>query len=167
MEEEKTPAKQATSDTYDASDKPFDFVEAGTQTAIICESDPDINEKISNAMKTLGYRVTEAKNAREALKFMRFHVFNVVILNESFDADNNVLDYLAHLNMSTRREIFVALVSSQYRTSDNMVAFNKSVNLIINTSNIDDISTIMKRSVDENEAFYHVYKETLQKTGRV
>jgi ActR/RegA family two-component response regulator len=171
MEEEKTLTKQATSDTYDASDKPFDFVEAGAQTAIICESDPALREKMGSAMKTLGYLVTDAKNAKEALKFMRFHVFNIVILNETFDTDNpmqnSVLEYLAHLNMSTRRQIFVALVSNQFRTSDNMAAFNKSVNLIINTSNIDDIGTIMTRSVAENEAFYHIFKETLVKTGRV
>jgi ActR/RegA family two-component response regulator len=169
--EEKTPELQSISDAYDASDKPFDFVEEGTETAIICEPDSAFAEKISNAMKTLGYRITEAASAKEALKFMRFHVFNVVILNENFDTDNpaanSVLDYLANLNMSIRRQIFVALISSQFRTSDNMAAFNKSVNLIINTNNIDDIGTIIKRGVAENNSFYHVFKEILKKTGRV
>jgi protein involved in sex pheromone biosynthesis len=63
--------------------------------------------------------------------------------------------------------IFVALISGQLRTADNMAAFNKSVNLIVNTGNIDDIGAIIKRSVTENEAFYHVYKDMLRQKGRV
>jgi len=171
VEEAKTLASEVASETYDTSDKPFDFVEADTETALICELDTAAREKISSAMKTLGYRTTETTSAKDALKNMRFHVYNVVILNENFDASdqegNAVLNYLANLNMSTRRQIFVTLLSSQFRTTDNMAAFNKSVNLIINTSNIDDFGQIMKRGVAENEAFYHVFKETLRKKGRI
>jgi len=171
MEEEKKPVSDVGSETYDTSDKPFDFVEADAETALICESDPALRETISTAMKTIGYRTTEAASAKDALKNMRFHVYNVVILNENFDigeqTGNAVLNYLANLNMSTRRQIFVTLISSQFRTSDNMAAFNKSVNLIINTSNIDDIGAIIKLGVAENDAFYHVFKETLRKKGRL
>jgi CheY-like chemotaxis protein len=170
MEEEK-PVSDVGSEAYDTSDRPFDFVEVNAETALICESDPALREKISNAMKNLGYRTTEATSARDALKNMRFHVYNVVILNENFDTGEQtgsaVLNYLATLNMSTRRQIFVTLISSQFRTSDNMATFNKSVNLIINTSNIDDIGAVIKRGVAENDAFYHVFKETLRKKGRI
>jgi CheY-like chemotaxis protein len=171
MEEEKTLVSEVVSEAYDTADRPFDFVEADTETALICESDPALREKISNAMKNLGYRTTEATSAKDALKNMRFHVYQVVILNENFDtsdqASNAVLNYLANLNMSTRRQIFVTLISSQFRTTDNMAAFNKSVNLLINTSNIDELDHIMKRGVAENDAFYHVFKETLRKKGRI
>ncbi|MEI8173643.1 MAG: hypothetical protein WCH07_09200 [Deltaproteobacteria bacterium] len=171
MEEAKTLASELASETYGTPDKPFDFVEADTETALICESDTAVREKISSAMKTIGYRTTETTSAKDALKNMRFHAYKVVILNENFDASdregNAVLNYLASLNMSTRRQIFVALLSSQFRTTDNMAAFNKSVNLIINTSNIDDFGQIIKQGVAENEAFYHVFKETLRKKGRI
>lgn len=171
MAEEKQPVSEVGSDAYDSSDKPFDFVGEDAETALICESDPALKEKISTAMKTLGYQITESTTARDALKSMRFHVYNVIIVNENFDAadqaGNAVLSYLANLNMSTRRQIFVALVTSQLRTSDNMVAFNKSVNLIINVANIDDAGTIIKHGVADNNAFYHVFKETLRKKGKI
>jgi len=170
MEEEKTPVSEVGSDTYDSSDRPFDFVGEDAETTLICESDPGLKEKISDAMKNLGYQITEALNARDALKNMRFHVYNVVIVNENFDADqtgNAVLNYLANLNMSTRRQIFVALISSQLRTSDNMAAFNKSVNLIVNTGSMDEIGAIIKRGVADNNAFYHVFIETLRKKGKI
>ncbi|MDO8784829.1 MAG: hypothetical protein Q7J12_01295 [Syntrophales bacterium] len=171
MEEEKSLLGEVASDTYDASDRPFDFLETGGETALICESDPSVREKISNAVKNLGYRVTESTSAREALKRMRFHVYNLVVLNENFDAEgadgNNILSYLNSLSMSTRRQIFVALVSGGFRTMDNMAAFNRSVNIVINPESIDDIGPIIQRGNDDNKAFYHVFREILREKGRI
>jgi len=102
---------------------------------------------------------------------MRFHVYNVVVLNETFDAQNpdlnDVLVYLQSLAMSTRRQIFLALLSDRLNTMDNMAAFNKSVNIVINTKNADDAEKILKSGIAENEAFYRIYKETMQKMGKV
>jgi CheY-like chemotaxis protein len=170
MEEDKSLLNQVDEASYDAADKPFDFVEAEGETALICENDPAAREKISSAMKKLGYLLTEAPSARDALKKMRFHAYDVIVLNERFDAENpdqnDVLQYLEGLPMVTRRNMFVALVSDRFRSMDNMAAFNKSVNLIVNTKNIDDVESILKRGVSENTAFYRVYKETMKKMGK-
>ena len=84
-------------------------------------------KKISSGIKALGYQVTAPETAKDALKAMRFHVFDVVVVNELFDTANpeanDVLQYLESLNMTTRRRFFVALVSEKYRTMDNMAAF--------------------------------------------
>jgi hypothetical protein len=94
----------------------------------------------------------------------------VVVLDERFDTDNpdqnHVLQYLEGLPMGTRRNMFVALVTERFRSMDNMAAFNKSVNLVINTKNINDVGTIIKRGVSENNAFYRVFKESMQKMGK-
>jgi CheY-like chemotaxis protein len=170
MEEEKTLLKEVVSEGYDAADRPFDFVEEGGATALICESDPTLREKISDILKDFGYLITAATVAKDALKAMRFHVFDVVVLNELFDAAdpqaNGVLRYLEDMPMTTRRRFFVALVSSQFRTMDNMAAFNGSVNIIINLKNIDEMGKIIKQGVADNKAFYHVFQETLQKMGK-
>jgi CheY-like chemotaxis protein len=170
MEEEKTLLNQVDSSAYDAADKPFDFVEAEGETALVCEADPAVKEKISAAMKSLGYMITEAGSAKDALKKMRFHTYDVVVLDERFDTaapdENDVLQYLENLSMVTRRQIFVALITDRFRTMDNMAAFNRSVNMIISTKNMDDVATILKRGISENAAFYHVFKETLKKEGR-
>jgi CheY-like chemotaxis protein len=170
MEEDKTLFNDEDSYEYDASDKPFDFVEVGIGTALVCESDPATREKISSVLRPMDYQITEPASMKDAVKNMRFHIYDVVILNENFDTenpDNNiVLNSLANLNVGTRRQVFVALLSSRFRTMDNMTAFNKSVNVIINMKNIDDISVILKRSLTDNTAFYHAFKEALKKKGR-
>ena len=171
MEEGKTLQNEVASDAYDASEKPFDILAAGGLTALLCEADPARRQKLAEALKKLEYHVTEAASARDALKKMRFHVYNVVVLNETFDSQNpdanDVLVYLQSLAMSTRRQIFLALVSDRLNTMDNMAAFNKSVNIIINTKNADDAEKILKSGIAENDAFYRIYKETMQKMGKV
>jgi len=162
---------EAPNDGYDASDRPFDFLEEGVETALICEGDPIYRGKIQTALEAMDYRVTTPANAREALKQMRFHVFDMIVVNEKFDTPdpdhNNVLRYLETLNMGIRRNIFVAMISDRYRTSDNMAAFHKSVNLVVGVSHMDEIDKVIKNGITENDLFYRVYKESLVKTGRV
>ncbi len=163
--------EEVDSDDYDAEDKPFDFVEEDGKTALICEADPDNLAIIQQALKGLDYHAVIAPDARDALKKMRFHVFELAIVNEDFftnDPDRNgVLIYLERLQMTVRRKMFVALISSRFRTNDNMMAFNKSVNIIINSSNISEIGKIVKRGMTDNEMFYRVYKETMTKFGKL
>jgi len=170
MEEKDTLLDELDAYTYDAADKPFDFIEDEGETALICESDPELKEKINKAMTEQGYMITEAVSAKDALKKMRFHTYDVVVIDERFDAtspdENNVLQYLENMAMVTRRNIFVALLTERFRSMDNMAAFNNSVNLVINMKNIDDAGTILKRGTSDNAAFYRVFKDTLRKMGK-
>jgi CheY-like chemotaxis protein len=170
MEEQKALLNEVAAEGYDAADKPFDFIGEGGSTALVCEPDAAIREKVGEGLKALGYQVTSPASAKEALKAMRFHVFDVIVLNELFDSanpdENDVLQYLENLNMATRRRTFVALLSARCRTMDNMAAFNRSVNLVINLKSIDDAARIVKQGVADNKAFYHVFQETLQKMGK-
>jgi predicted Zn finger-like uncharacterized protein len=170
----KKPAGSAASNDgalYDASDKPFDFMEEEGLTALLCEQNPIARGTIEAALGLMDYQITMAESARDALKRMRYHVYDLIVVDENFDTKNpdanGVLIYLERLQMSTRRNIFVAMVSSRYRTMDNMMAFHASVNLIINIKNIEDIGKILGRVITDTELFYRIYKETLKETGRV
>jgi CheY-like chemotaxis protein len=169
MEEEKSSLQEVASD-YDAADRLFDFVEEKSTTALVCEPDPVIREKISESLKELGYKTMTATTAKDALKALWFFVFDVIVINELFDAADpqadGVLNYVQEMPMTTRRRSFVALLNARFRTMDKMAAFNQSVNLVINLKSIDEVDKIIKQGVAENKAFYHVFQETLQKTGK-
>ncbi len=157
---------KAGEERYDAAEKPFDFIEEDALTALICEPDPAIRDKIASVLELMEYHLTTVSSTREALKKMRYHNYNVVVLNESFDTSNpetnGVLLFLERLTMTTRRELFVCLVSSRYRTMDHMFALNKSVNMIINIKNIGDFGKILSTAITENDIFYRAYKETVK-----
>ncbi len=162
--------QDAAGDNYDAADMLFDFVDADAETALVCEPDPVARGKVKKALKGMGYQPMEVRYAKEALKSMRFHHYDVVVLNEHFDPSasgrNEVLDYLAKMNTGIRRQMFVALLSKTHRTMDNMQAFHKSVNVIINLKNIDDVSAILKSAIADNAFFYRIMKDILKKMGK-
>jgi len=156
--------------TYFASERLFDFLEEGARTAIVCESDPEYQVKILEALEALGFYVTQAPSARDVLKRMRFHSFDLVVINEHFDASdpdrNSVLRYLERMPMATRRSLFVALITKRFRTMDYMAAFNKSVNLVVNVTNLDVLRKILKRGISDHQNFYRPFKEGLVRIGR-
>lgn len=167
----KTVIDEVTSGAYDAAEKPFDFLEQGAKTALLCELASDHRATIKAVLENLQFHTTEALSAKDALKQMRFHVFDLVVLDEDFDTSNpdhnQVLTYLTGLNMSIRRNMFVALITKRFRTMDNMAAFNHSVNLVVNAKNLAEIGKILTRGLADHEAFYRVFKESLVKVGLV
>jgi len=166
----KVSLKDIDTSSYNPADRPFDFVEEEGKTALVCVPDPQLRKPIIESLDLMEYQITVAETAREALKRMRYHVYDVVVVDESFDTDNpeanGVLIYLERLGMAIRRNMFVTMISSRHRTMDNMTAFLKSVNLIINSKNIEDTGKILSRGLTEYLAFYRVFRDKLKETGR-
>ena len=168
-EEKSTPAPEE--EGIDYSGRPFGYQDTNNETAMICEHDPVVRQKISEALKTLDFNVIEPATFKEVLKYFTFHTFNLIVVNENFnigkDGVNYVLNHLEHLYMSTRRQIFVVLISSTFATMDDMHAYNKSVNLIINKEEIPQMGLILKKEIEENNYFYHIFKEFIRKYGKI
>jgi hypothetical protein len=94
----------------------------------------------------------------------------VIVLNENFAGsspeNNEVLKFFQFMPMNTRRHIFLALIGQNFKTLDNMTAFSKSVNAVINRQDLHNLVNIMRKSIADNEQFYKVYKETLRRLGK-
>jgi predicted Zn finger-like uncharacterized protein len=150
---------------YDASEKPFDFIEEEGKTALLCEHEAVIREKLRPTLDVLEYHITEVPHSREALKNMRFHVYDLIVINEDFDSQdpdaNPILIYLERQPMEIRRNIFVVMLSNRFRTMDQMRAFQKSVNMIVNIRNIDDFDKILQRGMADYGLFFKIFKESL------
>jgi predicted Zn finger-like uncharacterized protein len=150
---------------YDATDKPFDFIEEEGKIALVCESDALIREKIRPSLEVLEYHITEVPNSREALKKMRYHNYDLIVVNEYFDSQdpdaNPLLIYLERMAMDLRRNIYVTMLTNRFRTMDHMIAFQKSVNVVLNTRNVDDFDKIIQRGIADFGLFYKVYKESM------
>jgi predicted Zn finger-like uncharacterized protein len=157
-------------EAYDASEKPFDFAEEEGKTALVCESDPAVKKAIAAALGNLDYHITDAADTRDALKNMRYHVYDVILVNDIFDGqgseENPVLSYLENLNMAIRRNIFVGLLSKTIRTMDNMAAFSNSVNMTINVKDMANMEQVLNRGITDNDFFVRVVREGLKKVGR-
>lgn len=156
---------------YDANEKPFDFVEEEYETAIICDNDPENREKIKIALDLMEYSITVAENTRDALKSMRYHTYDLIVLNENFDTANpdvnGILIYLNRLVMAERRAMIVFLLTERYNTLDPMMAYNRSANIVVNTRDIDKIDTILQKGLNDSSILYKIFKENLVKSGKI
>jgi hypothetical protein len=91
------------------------------------------------------------------------------MLDEEFcgeTAENNtILRYLQPMPMSTRRNIFLMLVSTQIKTLDNLMAFAKSVNAVIHVDDIEKVKLVLERAIADHRRFYKVFRDVSQDMG--
>ena len=138
------------------------------QLALILD---DTNQSAwTQALENRDFKIQYAKSPDHAVHKMKFTHFHFVALHENYGnkgLDNNpVYKTLTQMPMVTRRNIFVALMGSNFKTLNNMQAFQKSVNVVINEKDLGKMEDVLKKSVSENEIFYKVFKETLHSMGK-
>jgi CheY-like chemotaxis protein len=168
MTEEKTkPVVITAAEKIDYSGRPFGYMMPDSETAMICEQDPVIRDKVAGELKKMGFLTVQPASDEEALKQMRFHVFDIIFIDEDFGAGmseaNIILCFLGNLNMTIRRQSFVVLVSAKLSTMDNLEAYHKSVNLIINKREIGEVEKVLRQAMAEHEDFYRVFKEKIRR----
>jgi CheY-like chemotaxis protein len=131
--------------------------------------EPERLKTVKEALEDLNYYSSVASSVKEALSKLRYNQYDLVMLDEEFcgeTADNNtVLRYLQPMPMSTRRSIFVTLISSQVKTLDNLMAFAKSVNAVINANDIQKVKLVIERAMADHRRFYKVYLNSIDALG--
>ena len=102
---------------------------------------------------------------------MRFNEYHVVVFHEKygdFSLETSPLyEYIKDMPMHTRRKTFIAMVGDKFKTLDNMEALAYSVNLVINQKDVDQMETILKKSIGDNDTFYRIYRETMTALGKL
>ena len=93
-------APESVEEEIDYSGRPFDYRDMDTSSAMICENDPAIRQKLRENLQTLNFNVIEPMTAKEALKYTTFQTFNVIVVNEHYDTDKDLS--LIHISEPTR-----------------------------------------------------------------
>ena len=156
-------------DVTSAYDSPLEVLEEGARSALVCVDEPGRLRAVKEALEDLNYYSSVASSVKEALSKLRYNQYDLVMLDEEFcgeNAENNtILRYLQPMPMSTRRNIFLMLISSQVKTLDNLMAFAKSVNAVINVSDIQKVKLVLERAIADHRRFYKVYWDLIKSIG--
>lgn len=154
----------------DQDDSVLDTFEEGKKLALVMGRDPSQNETLKAAAQGLGFQCLLVENSREAIGKLRFHHFDLILLADGFDgnpaAESPIMSHLNRQSMSVRRRMFVALVGETLKTTDNMMAYALSANLVVNERDLDKLGGVLKTSMAENEKFYKIFMDTLIEIGR-
>jgi DNA-binding NtrC family response regulator len=149
--------------------RPRSFVQDGPR-ALLCVDASDRQAAVTIALHELGYTADAATSVDEATERLRKNSYDLIVLDEEFQGstehDNAVLASIHAMPMSTRRYIFVTLIGTRFGTLDNMMAFVKSVNLVVHVSDVSQLTAILSRAVEDNDRFYRVYREVLKEAGK-
>jgi predicted Zn finger-like uncharacterized protein len=156
-------------DVSSAYDSPLEVLEEGARSALVCVDEPGRLKAVREALEELNYYSSVASSVKEALSKLRYNQYDLVMLDEEFcgeAAENNtILRYLQPMPMSTRRSIFLMLISTQVKTLDNLIAFAKSVNAVINASDVQKVKLVLERAMADHRRFYKVYRDTINGLG--
>lgn len=138
--------------------------------ALVCEEAPERQAIIKSALEQIGFTMHLAASADEAIERMRRDAYEIVIVSEQFQSasalDNAVLASIRQMPMPVRRYMFVALLGRGYKTFDNMMAFAKSMNVVVNLNDLPHLAAILVKGVNENNQFYRVFRDVLVEAGR-
>jgi CheY-like chemotaxis protein len=144
--------------------------EVNQRLALVCVDDLDRKAEVSAALQELGYRIHLPASPLDAIDRMRKNPYEVVVIDETFQGatphDNPVLMATQAMAMNVRRYMYVVLLVTQAATFDNMTAFAKSVNLVVNVNDLAQTRAILERGIADNEQFYRVFRQVLQEAGR-
>ena len=143
----------------------------GTQRLVlVCENAPERQIVIRAALEQLGYTMLPATTAEEACERLRRALFEIVIVDERFESsgvlDNAVLQMLNTMPISGRRQVFVVLLGREFKTFDNMMAYARSVNVVVNLNDLPHLPAILRKGLEDNEDFYRVFREMLAEVGK-
>jgi hypothetical protein len=57
-------------------------------------------------------------------------------------------------------------MGDKFKTMDDMMAYTISANAVINTKDVDKLSSILKQGLSEYEKFYKVFMDILVEVGK-
>ena len=142
---------------------PLDFLEEGERLALVMENDASQIEKLRQVVEGLGYVCVTAENSEKAISMMGFYRFDLMVLSDEFEGiepgQGRMFHHLNSLPMSVRRLVFLVLIGDRFRTTDRMMAFAMSANLVVNRKDLDKLPGILKQAISDNQDFYRVFMD--------
>jgi hypothetical protein len=147
--------------TVQASDDP--------RLALVCLPTPQQAAPVQTALQELGYTVQLPVKPEDALEQIAQNRYELVLIHEAYGGSaelNQTLKAIQTMAMPLRRHMCIGLIGAQFKTSDHMMAFARSVHFVMAEADLGTIKTVARRAVAENEHFYKTFRESLREAGK-
>ena len=132
--------------------------------SLVCAS-PAYRETIARSLSTNEYEVFVAENMAQALGRMREERMDIVILDGNFDPLEQGVAFVTRevklLRPSERRRLFFVYVTAGVRTMDLHAAFLHNVNLVVNSSDIEQLPEALEISLRNYNELYRDFTRAL------
>lgn len=140
------------------------FPGADRRKALVCGS-PAYREAIAELLASHDYKVFVAENMAQGLGRMREERMDVVILDANFDPLEQGVAFITRevrlMRPSERRRLFFVYITSGVRTMDLHAAFLQNVNLVVNSSDIEQLPEALEVSIRHYNELYKPFSRAL------
>ncbi len=132
--------------------------------ALVCAS-PAYRETIARSLSSNEYEVFVAENMAQALGRMREERMDIVILDASFDPLEQGVAFVTRevklLRPSERRRLFFVYMTTGVRTMDLHAAFLHNANLVVNSSDVEQLPEALEISLRNYNELYRDFTRAL------
>ena len=136
-----------------------------TRRALLCVTAPR-RATLAKQLAEHGYQIYLAENCKQAVNRMREEHMHVILLDDDFALEENGFRYLSQelqrMRPTLRRRVLVVKISSDARTLDHHTAFLQSVNLLVNTADLNTLADALERIMRHHNDMYREFYQALE-----
>jgi hypothetical protein len=144
-------------------DSNFDFINLTDKPALLGLSTPEWQDTARTALVEMGYKVHQAAAHADFIASFVQVPYQLVVLEERFAADtaheNRSLAFLQTAQMHLRRHCVLVLVGDSFTSFHPLEAFQQSVHLVINRSEMMLLIQFLQKTLADNDLFLHAFRE--------
>ena len=150
----------------------IDIIESGpSPRALVCLDTPSHRNECEQTMPALGFNTVHVmSNQVQALTQLTQVNYDCIILDELFDGSteeaNPILACVAEMPMHQRRDMFVALCCMTDGPVDEMLAYSKSVNLVIPHADILTCRRMLEQEIAFHKRAYRAFNDLREELGK-
>lgn len=128
--------------------------------AVICENNKEIQQSLSDYLRSLGFECLIPSNNEEALGLINLEDVVLILIGQEY---SEIIKEISSFPMYRRREIIVLSLSNSIATMDRLSAFVQGVDFIINLKDLNSFPIIFKKAYTEYQKTYRLFKEVIAK----
>ncbi len=138
--------------------------------ALVCMPDSAARTRIMESLARAGLGAESPESPSKALAKLQYHIFPLVLVDKTFDANREMMLHMNDLDMSLRRRICLIRLGEESSTGDAMAALHGSWNFYINTRDLDRddgfIDDILATAITDHQNFYTIYNDSMRVAGK-
>jgi ActR/RegA family two-component response regulator len=147
----------------------IDEAPEGIKLAMIVFDNEEVQQKLSETLTAMGFRVTVAVNVRDAVKQLKFGRFQLIVIQEDYYgaslATNQIVRAVNSVELAVRHDMFVAVVGDGFTSLDDLTAFSLSLDTVINNKDLEDIERILISAMGHSRKFFQTYRDMMLQRG--
>ncbi len=143
---------------------------ASQAQALVCMPDSGARTRVMEALKRAGLGAQFPDSPSKALAKLQYHIFPLILVDKTFDANGEMMRYMNDLDMSLRRRICLVCLGGESPTGDAMEALHGSWNFYINTRDLDRddgfLDDTLATAITDHQNFYTIYNDSMRAAGK-